>query len=331
MLANRFAALLVLFSIAVPASSPVPAFAQSFPSKPIRIIFPFTAGSLYDSMARLLGQQITDSTGQPVIVENRPGASSIIGMTACAKAAADGYTVCMTTADSVTYNPLLFSNLPYDADKDLTPVTNLAWPNGILVAHVSAPFATFKEMIAHAKANPGKINFATWGAGSIPEVHMNWIKHRTGVDITNIPYKGAGQAFPALLTGEAQASYIAPGAAMPHIKSGKIRAIATTGARRSPFLPEIPSMEEEGVNAALDSYMGIFAPSKTPQPILDRLHAEFVKALSTQKLQDFLRTNLVVPGGTTPAEFAAFLRRPKEDAARAFKTLGLKPSDAPTS
>jgi tripartite-type tricarboxylate transporter receptor subunit TctC len=322
---KRLAAMLLLLCFA-PAALP-----QAFPSKPVRIIFPFTAGSLYDSMVRLLGQQITESTGQPVVVENRPGASSIIGMTACAKSPADGYTVCMTTADSITYNPLMFSNLPYDADKDLVPVTNLAWPNGIFVSHSSAPFATFKEMVAYAKANPGKINFATWGAGSIPEVYMNWVKYRTGIAVTNIPYKGAGQAFPALLSGEAQASYIAPGAAMPHLKSGKIRALLTTGAKRSPFLPDLPSMEEEGVNAGLDSYMGIFAPSRTPQPVVDRLNAEFVKALSTPKLQEFLKTNYVIPGGTTQADFAAFLKRAREDAARVFKILGIKATDAPTS
>src|SRR5262249_4467732 len=169
--------------------------AQNYPNGPIHIIVPYAAGGLTDALARITGGRVADAIGQPVIVENRPGASSIIGMEACANAKPDGQTVCLTVADSLSYNPQLFANLPYDPEKSFTAVIRLAWTNNLLVANAKAPFDAYEEMIGYAKANPGKLNWGTWGPATLPDLYLRWISFTAGVDIQAIPYKGgAAQA-----------------------------------------------------------------------------------------------------------------------------------------
>ncbi|MFM9969942.1 MAG: Bug family tripartite tricarboxylate transporter substrate binding protein [Burkholderiales bacterium] len=304
--------------------------AQNFPSKPIRIIVPYVGGGAVDGSARVIAVPMGESMGQPVLIENRPGASSIVGMSACAKAPPDGYTTCMTVADSLSYNPFLFKNLPYDADKDFAPVINLARGNSMLLAKGSATFNTFKEMIAFAKAKPGALNWGTWGPASVPDMYLQWIRHEVGVDIAAVPYKGAGQAVPALLAGEVDITYMTIGAMLPHIKSGKVKSLAVVGGRRSPALPDVPHLAEEGADPGLNSYFGIFAPGGTPKPVVDRLNAEFAKALQTPKVQEYLRTlTLDIVGGSADA-FAQFLRDDRINSGRVFKTMGVKPTDAPS-
>jgi len=306
------------------------ASAQTYPSKPLRIIVPFVTGGAVDGSARALGSQIAESIGQPVVVENRPGGSSIIGMQACAKAPPDGYTVCLTTADSLSYNPYLFKNLPYDADKDFVPVINLARSNSMLLAKGNAPFISFKEMIAYAKSKPGVLNWGTWGRASIPDVYLQWTKHQTGVDIAAVPYKGSGQAVPAVLAGEVDVTFMSIGAVLPSIKAGKLKPIAVVGNRRSPLLADVPSLAEEGADPGLRSYFGLFAPGGTPKPIVDRLNAEFAKAIQTPRVQEFFRTlTLDVVGGSAD-EFAQFLKEERINAGRVFKAIGVRPGDAPS-
>ncbi len=317
------AAALVLGMACASTASP-----QAFPSKPIHVILPFAAGGLLDGTVRAVGQQVTESVGQPVIVENRPGASTFIGMSACAKAAPDGYTVCITTPDSLSYNQNLFTKVPYDPENDFVPVTNLVLTNNLIVAHASAPFNTFKEMIAYAKANPGKVNWGTWGIGSIPDIYLKAINRDFGVDIVAVPYKGAGQAFPAILAGEVHATYGGLGFAIPHIKSGKLKPLATTP-DSSPLLPGVPTMKELGAEPGLPSYFGVFAPAKTPRPVIEKLAAEFAKALRTPKLQEFLKTQTLQPVGNSPAEFAEFVKADRANAQRVFKAMGIRPTDAP--
>ncbi len=304
------------------------ASAQVFPDKPLRVIVPFPTGGLVDSTMRIVGQQVSESIGQPVLVENRPGASTFIGMQACARAPADGYTLCISTPDSLSYNPHLFSSLPYDPENDFVGVTNLVVTNNLIVAHASAPFGTFREMIAYARANPGKVDFGTWGVGSIPHVYLEAIKKTFGVDITAVPYKGAGQAFPAILAGEVQATYGGLGFSMPHIRAGKLKALAATP-DASPLLPSIPTLQQEGAEPGLPSYFGIYAPARTPPAVLDRLASEFAKALRTPKIQDFLVTQTLVGVGNSPAEFAAYLKADRANSQRVFRAMGLKPNDAP--
>jgi tripartite-type tricarboxylate transporter receptor subunit TctC len=302
------------------------AAAQTFPAKPVHIILPFAAGGLLDGSVRAVAQQMSQSMAQPVIVENRPGGSTFIGMQACAKAPPDGYTVCITTPDSLSYNPYLFTRVPYDPENDFAPVTNLVFTNNLIVAHASAPFNTFKEMIAYAKANPGKVTWGTWGIGSIPHVYLEAINREFGVDILQVPYKGAGQAYPAILAGEVHATYGGLGFSIPHIKAGKLKPLATTP-DPSPLVPGVPTMKELGAEPGLPSYFGVFAPARTPGPVLEKLSAEFAKALRTPKLQEFLQTQTLQPVGNTPAEFAAFVKADRANAARVFKSMGLKPQD----
>ncbi len=304
------------------------ATAQSFPDKALHIIVPFPTGGLVDSTARAVGQQMSETIGQPVIVENRPGASTFIGMQACAKAPPDGYTMCITTPDSLSYNQFLFNRLPYDPENDFAPITNLVVTNNLIVAHSSAPFNTFKEMIAYARANPGKVDFGTWGVGSIPHVYLEAIKSAFNVDITAVPYKGAGQAFPAIIAGEVQVSYGGLGFSIPHIKSGKLKALATTPDPSS-LLPDTPTMKQEGVEPGLPSYFGIYAPAHTPMAVQERLATEFAKALKQPKIQEFLKAQTLLGIGNSPNEFAAYVKADRANAQRAFQAMGLKPMDAP--
>lgn len=305
------------------------ASAQTYPSKPVRIIVPIVAGAVLDALARTIGQQVSESIGQPVLVENRPGGSSIIGMQTCAKAAPDGHTLCMTVADSLSYVPHLFSNLPFDPENDFAPIIYLVRGNSMLLASANAPFNSFKEMIAFAKQKPGVINWGTWGAGSIPDMYLQWTKHQTGVNITAVPYKGGGQAIPALLAGEVQVTFMAIGPMIPHIKAGKLKPIAVVGDRRSNHLPNVPSLADEGADPGVRSYFGLFAPGKTPKPIIDRLNAEFNKALQTPRLQEFVRAQTLDVVGGSAAEFAEFLKADRANAGRLFRAIGVQPSAAP--
>lgn len=304
--------------------------APTFPSGTIRIIVPYAAGGLADSLARITGQRVSESVGQPVIVENRPGASSMIGMQACANAVPDGHTVCLTVADSLSYNPQLFANLPYDPEKSFAPVIRLALTNNLLVANAKAPFDDFKGMITYAKANPGKLNWGTWGPATLPDLYLRWISSHAGVNIQAIPYKGgAVQANPAVYTGEVDITYMGFGVAGPQIAAGAIKPIVAVGPKRSSFMPDLPSLGEQGGDPGLQGYFGLFAPGGTPKPIVDRLNAEFAKAIATPQVQTFYKNSTLVAEPNTPDEFAAFAKTDRESAARVFKSIGITPQAAP--
>ena len=212
---------------------------QAFPSRPIRMIIPYVPGGAIDASARAVGQSVSESIGQPILIENRPGGSSIIGMQACAKSPPDGYTLCMTVADSLSYNPHMFKNLPYDPYRDFAPVINLVRGVSMLFAKGNAPFNSMKEMVAYAKNNPGKLNWATWGVASIPDIYLQWLKHQAGVDIAAVPYKGAGHAVPATLAGETDLTFMAIGAVLPHIRAGKAKPLAVVSV--TPWTMTLPA------------------------------------------------------------------------------------------
>jgi tripartite-type tricarboxylate transporter receptor subunit TctC len=305
------------------------AWSQSYPSKPIRILVPYAAGGVVDASARAVGNLIGESTGVPVLVENRPGASTIVGMLACGKAPPDGYTTCMTVADSLSYNPFLFKSLPYDPDKDFTPIINLARSNSMLLARGNAPFGSIREMIAYARAHPGALNWGTWGPASIPDMYLHWIQHETGVNITAVPYKGVGQAVPALLAGEVDIGFATIGGMLPHLRAGKLKSLAVVGSQRFPGLPDVPALAEDGVDPGLRSYFGVFASGGTPRAIADRLNVEFAKALQTSKIQDFFRAQTLDIVGGSAQDFAEFLKVDRVNAARVFKAIGVTPVEAP--
>ena len=300
------------------------AVAQAFPSKPIRVIIPVAPGGVNSALMRLLGAQITESTGQPVIVENRPSAGGIVGLLACAKAAPDGYTVCSTSQGPIAYDPHLTPDLPYDVETDFAPVANLGFTNGMIVAHGKAPVSSYKEMIAYAKAKPGALNWGTWGRASVPDLYLEWIKRHEGVNITAIPYKGLLPANTALYAGEIDFTYLGIGTALQQIKAGKVKPIAVLGDRRSPLLPDIPSLAEEGSDPRLPGYLGLFAPGKTPKALLDRLNTEFVQAARKPRLQEFYRSSTIDPAYSSAAEFAEFVKANRANAGKIFRILKLE-------
>ena len=298
----------------------------AYPVKPIRIIVSFPSGAILDATARTLGQEVSKSIGQPIIVENRPGASFIIGMVACAKAAPDGYTLCMNTN---SYNELVFTNLPYDPDNDFAPIIHLAWVSSMLVAKGSAPFNSFKELIAYSKAKPGVVNWGTWGPVTSPDIVLRWITNQMGVNITGVAYKGGAQTVPALLAGEIDITFMAVGPLLPLIKAGKLKPIAIVSDRRQPLLPDVPSLAEEGANPKLMGWFGLFAPAMTPRPIIDRLNVEFAKSMQAPGVQEFFRTQTLEAVGGSAEDFTKFLKADQANAARVFKTIGIRPTPAP--
>jgi tripartite-type tricarboxylate transporter receptor subunit TctC len=281
-------------------------------------------------LARVTGARVAESVGQPVIVENRPGASSTIGMATCANAKPDGHTICPATADALSYNPQLFANLPYDPEKSFTPVVMMALTNNLLVANAKAPFKTYKEMVAYAKANPGKLNWGTWGPGTLPDLYLRWISSQAGVNIQAIPYKGgAVQANTAVYTGEVDITYMGFGVAGPQLAAGTIKPLVAVGTKRSVFMPDLPSLGEEGGDPGLQGYFGMWAPAGTPKPILQRLNAELTKAMSTPQVQTFYKNSTLVVEPNTPDEFGAFAKADRDAAAKVFKSIGITPQAVP--
>src|SRR3954467_11385314 len=199
------------------------AFAQSYPEKPIRILIPYPPGGVLDAIFRPLAQLMTESIGQPIVLDNRPGGNTLIAMDLCAKAPADGYTICATSNDSMSLNPHLYTKLPYDTEKDFVGVANLLYVDEVIVAKANAPFNSFREMIDYAKQKPGALNFASFGTGSSAHMILAWINTRAGVNITHVPYKGGGPAVQATLAGEVDLTYMGTGALAPYIKAGRVK------------------------------------------------------------------------------------------------------------
>lgn len=304
--------------------------AQSFPSKPIRIIVPFAAGGALDGLMRRMGAPLSESVGQPVVIDNRPGGMTNIGMQACANAAPDGYTVCFTLEDSIVYNQLLFSKLPYDP-AGLVPVINLSTPRSVIVAKANAPFNTLKEMIGYARSNPGKLNFGTWGPSSTPDLYRQWINRSAAIDMVSVPYKGvAAGTMQAILAGEIDASLFTVGQILPHIQAGKVKPIAVLGDKRFAGLPNVGTLADEGADPSLPGAWGIYAPPGTPGPLVDRLNAEFAKALAHPSVRELLAANTLDPIGGSALDFARFLTGLRSNAQRVFRALDIKPMDQPS-
>ena len=311
-------ALLVLI-IATAAS------AQSYPDKSVRMVVPFAAGAgSNDIMARLVAQKLSDALGQQFVVDNRPGASGIIGTDIVAKAPPDGYTVLMMSL-TFTVNPSLFSKLPYDTVRDLIPVTMVASAPLMLVVHPSVPAKSVTEFIAYAKANPGKLNFGSGGPGTTPHLAGEMIKTVAGIQVTHIPYKGGAPALTDLVAGQIQLMCENIPGTLPFAKAGKLRALAVTDLKRSPLLPELPTLDEAGLKGyQIVGWNGLFVPAGTPQPIVNRLNAEVVKALALPDVKDRLATLGADAVGDTPQHFAVFIKAEIPKWAKVVKDAGLK-------
>jgi tripartite-type tricarboxylate transporter receptor subunit TctC len=285
------------------------ACAQSYPARPIRLIVPFPPGGGNDTVARAIAQEASPALGQSIVVDNRPGAGGIIGAQEAARAPADGYTLFLGGVGSHAVNPNLHSKLPYDAIKDFAPITLVASAPSVLVVHPSVPARTIAEFTAYTRANPGKLNYASNGNGS--SSHMAAVLYETnaGVKMTHVPYKGLGPALTDLMSGRIELMFNSIVAIVPHIQSGKLRALAVTSRKRSSLLPEVPTIAESGwPEYEAGSWYGILAPAGTPPAVIERLHAEIVKSLKTAEVQKRLAGEGAEIIGSTPAEFAAHIK-----------------------
>lgn len=299
-----------------------PAWADTWPSKPIRLVIPFAPAGPADVLARVVAQKLGPSLGQTVLPDNRAGANGIVSTDVVAKAAPDGYTLLMTVGSAQTRAPNLYK-LPYDAQKDLVAISNFATLKTMIVVHPSVPAKTLQEFIALAKANPGKYDYAA--GTSLVQLVGESFKRATGTHIVAIPYKGTGPQLAAVLAGEV-AMTIDPFTAVQHVKAGRLRALAMLSDKRSPVLPEVPTLRESGVHGVeLSSWIGLMAPAGTPRPIIDRLHAEMVKIVAMPDVKERLARLNYEPVGDTPEQFAAAIAAETARWAKIVKETGFKP------
>ncbi|WP_354683054.1 tripartite tricarboxylate transporter substrate binding protein [Cupriavidus necator] len=278
-----------------------------YPDKPVRIINPFSVGGTGDTIQRLFATKLSERTGKSFIVENKTGASGRIGYEAVAKSPADGYTL---VATDVTYTilPGLYGKLPWDPAADLVPVTVLARAPFVFVVNPNARFKTLEELIKYAKANPGKVNFGSAGAGSVNHLVMELFAKEAHISLTHIPYKGMGEALTGLMSNSVDIIATGVPTAINHIKSGKLLALALTAQKRWPATPDVPTLTERGVNVVSYSWMGLMAPKGTPKPVVDYLYGNVVKLIQDPSTKPLLDAQGVEPSGMAPAEFARLLR-----------------------
>ncbi len=296
--------LTVVLSLAV---MPQPGLAQSYPTKPIRMVIPYTPGGFTDTMGRLIGDSLSRALGQPMVYDNKPGANSLIGAGMVAKAAPDGYTL-GTVIAAHSVNPSLYQKMPFDAVKDFTPVTLIGVAPLILVANVDAPFNNVKELIAHAKANPGTLTYGSSGTGAAAHLTMEYFNSQTGTKMTHVPYKGTAGALTDLVGGQIQLLFDVTSSMSQYIKGGKVKAIGIASEQRVGAVPDVPTFDEGGLQGFYSSTWGmLLAPAGTPKEIVDRLAAEAGKALRTEELRAKFDTLGTIPVGNSPQEAAAFL------------------------
>jgi len=301
----------------------------AYPEKPVRIVVPFTPGGVTDVLARLLAGKLSEGLKQPFVVENKGGAGGILGTDAVAKAAPDGYTLLVTNTIQTT-NPAIYRKLPYDAERDFVPVALVSDPSGlILVASASLPAKSVGELIALAKQKPNEISYATPGVGSAMHMAGEMFNARAGVKLLHVPYKGMSQALNDVIAGQVMLTFQAPGVVIPHIQSGKLRALAQTGAVRSSVLPDVPTLAESGLEGYyIAGWFGLFAPTGTPAEIVKRLAAEAAQAMSEPATREKLTSLGASPPTMTQEQFAAFVKAEAARAAGVAKMAGID-LDAP--
>jgi tripartite-type tricarboxylate transporter receptor subunit TctC len=294
-----------------------------YPSRPIRIIDAFVPGGPSDILSRLLGQKLTESWGQPVVVENRGSAGGIVGTEMASKAAPDGYTLLLAAQAPITINPSVYLKLPYDPLRDFQPVSQISSAAYLMVVHPSVPAKSVPEFIAVAKAKPGQLNYASTGANNL--LSMEQFNYMAGVKTVNIAYKGTGQAVQALLAGEVQVFIISPLVGLPQVNAGKLRAIGVTGLKRSPTLPDVPAVAETLPGFESIVWHGVVVPSKTPKPIVSKLAQELIRIAKLPDVRERLSSQGLDVVGSTPEEFSAAVRSEVAMFAKLVKQIGFKP------
>ncbi|HYG44686.1 MAG TPA: tripartite tricarboxylate transporter substrate binding protein [Bordetella sp.] len=299
--------------------------AQQYPSRPITLIVPFGAGGNNDVSGRIIAERMGELLGQPVVVENRSGAAGAIGATAVARAKNDGYTLGFLSSGPLAANPGLYKSLPYDSAKDFAPVARTTTSPGVLVVHPTVPASNLKELVAYLKANPGKVNYGTSGAGSSPHLSGALFESLAGARMTHIPYKGGSQVNADLLSGEIQLSFSPILEVVPHIKAGKLKAIAVTSAQRSPLLPEVPAVAEMFPGYEVITWNGVVAPAGTPPEVIAKLNAAVTGAVNTPEVKTKLLQLGLEAAPSSPQEFEAFISSETGNFNRLIKLAGVEP------
>ena len=324
MQATRFARHTALMS-AVTIACAAHTFAQSFPAKPLRLVVPFPAGGPTDIVTRTMAPKMSEALGQPVLVDNRGGAGGIIATEQAAKAPADGHTLLMGTIGGIAVAMSLVPNRGYESLRDFAPITQAVTVTNLLVVHLSVPAKNVKELLAIARSKPGRLNYASSGNGTVTHLAGELFKLMGKVDITHVPFKGGAPALTALISGEVDLSYENSLVVTPHVKAGKVRALAVTGVRRSQLLPDLPTISESGLQGYNASgWYGLFVPAATPRPVVARLNQEAVKALRMPDVVKTLSSQGAEPVANTPEEFGAFVRAEIDKWANLVKTAKMK-------
>jgi len=300
-----FRTALCVLALSAPACD---ALAQAYPVRPVRLIVSFAPGGSVDLVARLIGQKLAEAWGQQIVIDNRAGAGGNLSAELAAKATPDGYTLYMSSA-SIVVNASLYRNLPYDPLRDFAPITLIASVQNVLVAHPSLPARNVSELIALARKTPGKINYASTGSGSSGHLTMEMFKSMAGISLTHVPYKVVGQAITDLVSGQVSLWFPSMPSVLPHIKAGKMIALAVAGGKRSSVLAEVPTVAESGLRGfEASTWYPLLAPAATPQTIVDKIHAQVVSILGSAEVQERLAGQGVDPIGSTPAQLASHLR-----------------------
>ena len=297
--------------------------AQNYPARPLRLIVPTAPGGGTDFTGRLVAAKLSETMGQQVVVENRGGGGGSVVADNAAKATADGYTLLLGSIATHAVNPALYKKLPYDHLKDFAPVSLIGTVPNALVVHPSVPVKSMQEFITYAKANPGKINYGSSGVGSPPHLSMELLRSMTGINLVHVPYKGAGPALADLLGGQVQAMCTSLAGLINFVKSGRVRALGVTTAKRNPQLPDVPTIVESGVPGyEVTIWYAVFAPVATPKAIVDKLNAEMVKALNSSEMKERMALQGMDPAPSTPAELTAFVKAESAKWAKAAKDSG---------
>ena len=307
------------------AGAPPAVAADAFPSKPVRIVVPFTPGGSTDILARAIGQKLGEAWGQPVIVENKPGAGGNVGVELVAKAPPDGHTIVMGHIGTFAANPALYKALPYDPVKDFAPITLVAMVPNVLVVGPSVKARTLGELVAYAKANPGKLDYGSGGNGSAAHLATEYFKLRTGVDVQHVPYKGTGPAVADLLGGQIGMMITGALPLMQHVKAGRLRALAVASPKRLAILPDVPTIAESGYPGfAAVQWYGLFAPAGTPKDVVAKIHRDAVAALRDPAVAERLASEGAEPVGDTPEQFGAFVKSEIELWGKVIRESGAK-------
>ncbi len=322
---KRWPTVVVLMACALAAPAALAQTGAGYPNRPVRWVVPFPPGGSADIMGRMIGQELAKALGQPVVIENRAGASAIVGSEYVARSAPDGYTLLQANVSQMTIHPSVYPNLPYDPLRDFAPVTVLGIVTSVMVVTPALPVNSVRDLIALARKRPGQLNFTSSGAGASTHLTGELLKQRAGIDMVHVNYKGSGPALTDVMAGFVQIMFENLPSALPFIKAGKLKVLAVTGKDRSPVLPDVPTLAESGYPGFdMVSWQALVAPAATPKPVIDKLHAELAKVLKTPEMRDkmfALGTEVVA---NPPEQFAQYLRDETAKWSKIVKAAGIK-------